>query len=54
MQFGTNFQEEFNRIMDDPSFPEADKDYFDNTDLNAELAIPRDAADLSLQELPRA
>jgi hypothetical protein len=27
MQFDTDFQEEFNRIMDDPSVPEAGKDF---------------------------
>jgi hypothetical protein len=48
MQFDTDFQEEFNRIMDDLSVPEADKDFtrdfFDDTDLTTELAIPRDAS----------
>jgi hypothetical protein len=48
MQFDTDFQEEFNRIMNNLSVPEADKDFtqhfFDDTDLNAELAIPRDAS----------
>jgi hypothetical protein len=35
MQFDTDFREEFNRIMDDLSVPEADKDFtqdfFDDT-----------------------
>jgi hypothetical protein len=48
MQFDTDFQEEFNRIMDDLSIPEANKDFtrdfFDDTDLTTELAIPRDAS----------
>jgi hypothetical protein len=48
MQVDTDFQEEFNRIMNDLSVPEADKDFtrdfFDDTDLNTELAIPRDAS----------
>jgi hypothetical protein len=46
MQFDTDFQEEFNRIMDDLSVPEADKDstrdFLDDTYLKTELAIPRD------------
>jgi hypothetical protein len=45
MEFDSDFQEEFNRIIDDPNVPEADKDFtpdvFDDTYLNMELAIPR-------------
>jgi hypothetical protein len=46
MHFDTDFQEEFNRAMDDLSVPEVNKnftrDFFDNIDLDAALAIPRD------------
>jgi hypothetical protein len=46
MHFDTDFKEEFNRIMDDLSVPEVNKDFtqdfFSDTDLQTELAIPRD------------
>jgi hypothetical protein len=46
MEFDADFQEEFNRVVNDPDIPEADKDFtpdFDDTYLNMELAIPRDS-----------
>jgi hypothetical protein len=45
-QFDFDFQEKFDKIIKDPSAPEADKvfttDVFDDTYLNVKLAIPRD------------
>jgi hypothetical protein len=46
MGFDADFQEEFKKVINDPTIPEADKDCtpdFDDTYLNMELAIPRDS-----------
>jgi hypothetical protein len=47
LQYDPDFQEEFDKIVNDPGISEADKDFtpdvFNNTYLNMVLAIPRDS-----------
>ena len=57
MEFGEDFQEEFNKIVSDDNIKEADATFnpevFDDTYLNMELALPRDKGETTLAHVTK-
>ena len=52
LEFNQEFQDEFHKVVSDPSLPEADElfspDVFDDTYLNMELALPQSGGEVEL------